>query len=80
MLKSSEIIEDFKRSLTATIKSIGRNENIEVNYVKENSSINGETVNITEPNLENIKYNLAYLRAEADSLALEFRLHFKRHS
>ena len=39
MLKSREIIEDFKRSLTATIKSIGRNENIEVNYVKENSSI-----------------------------------------
>ena len=77
MLKSREIIEDFKRSLTATIKSIGRNENIEVNYVKENSSINGETVNITEPNLENIKYNLAYLRAEADSLALEFRLHSK---
>ena len=77
MLKSREIIEDFKRSLTATIKSIGKNENIEVNYVKENSSINGETVNITEPNLENIKYNLAYLRAEADSLALEFRLHSK---
>ena len=77
MLKNDEIIEDFKRSLTATIKSIGKNDKIEVNYVKENASVNGQIINITEPNLENIKYNLAYLRAEADSIALEFRLHSK---
>ena len=37
----------------------------------------GNTINLTEPNIENIKNNLTYLRAEADSLALEFRLHSK---
>ena len=77
MLKSSEVIEEFKKSLSATIKSIGKNEDLEINYVKENPSIVGNTINLTEPNIENIKNNLTYLRAEADSLALEFRLHSK---
>ncbi len=77
MLKSSEIIEEFKKSLSATVKSIGKNEDLEINYVKENPSINGNTINLTEPNIDNIKNNLTYLRAEADSLALEFRLHSK---
>ena len=77
MLKSSEFIEEFKKSLSATVKSIGKNEDLEINYVKENPSINGSVINLTEPNIENIKNNLSYLRAEADSLALEFRLHSK---
>ena len=77
MLKNSEVIEEFKKSLSATIKSIGKNEDLEINYVKENPSIIGNTINLTEPNIENIKNNLTYLRAEADSLALEFRLHSK---
>ena len=77
MLKSNEFIEEFKKSLSATVKSIGKNEELEINYVKENPSIIGNTINLTEPNYENIKNNLTYLRAEADSLALEFRLHSK---
>ncbi len=77
MLKNNEFIEEFKRSLSATIKSIGRDNELEINYVKENPSINGKTINLTEPNIENIKNNLTYLRAEADALALEFRLHSK---
>ena len=39
MSKNSEIIEDFKKSLSATIKSIGKKEDIEINFVKENPSI-----------------------------------------
>ncbi len=77
MLKNKEIIEEFKKSLVATVKSIGRNDNLEINYVKENPHIDGNTINLTEPNLDSIKKNLYYLRAEADSLALEFRLHSK---
>ena len=77
MLKNNDFIEEFKKSLSATIKSIGKNEKIEINYVKDNPSVVGNTINITEPNIENIKNNLTYLRAEADSLALEFRLHSK---
>ena len=77
MLKNNELIEEFKKSLSATIKSIGKYDGLEINYVKENPSIVGNTINLTEPNIESIKNNLTYLRAEADSLALEFRLHSK---
>ena len=77
MLKNNEFIEEFKRSISATVKSIGRNEDLEINFVKENASINGNVINLTEPNIENIRNNLDYIRAEADSLALEFRLHSK---
>ena len=78
MLKNNELIDEFKKSISATVKSIGKNEELEINYVKENPSIDGNTINLTEPNIENIKNNLTYLRAEADSLALEFRLHSKK--
>ena len=77
MLKNSELIEEFKKSISATIKSIGKNDELEINFVKENPSIVGNTINLTDPSIENIKNNLDYLRAEADSLALEFRLHSK---
>ena len=77
MLTNNDFLEEFKKSLSATVKSIGKNDEIEINYVKENPSIIGKTINLTEPNIENIKNNLNYLRAEADSLALEFRLHSK---
>ena len=36
MLKNSEVIEEFKKSLSATVKSIGKNDEIEINFVKEN--------------------------------------------
>ncbi len=77
MSKNSEIIEDFKKSLSSTVKSIGKKEDLEINFVKDNPSIIGNTINLTEPKIENFKNNLEYLRAEADSFALEFRLHSK---
>ncbi len=77
MLKNEEILEEFKKSLTATTKSISKNNEVEINFTKENSSIDGNHINLTEPNVESIKKNLDYIRAEADSLALEFRFHSK---
>ena len=77
MLKNSEIIEEFKKSLSATVKSIGKNDEIEINFVKEKSSINGNIINLIEPNIENIKNDLTYIRAEADLKALKFRHHSK---
>tara|TARA_B100001057_G_scaffold491820_1_gene582889 strand:- start:3468 stop:5249 length:1782 start_codon:yes stop_codon:yes gene_type:complete len=75
MLKNNELVEEFKKTLSATVKSIGKKEELEINFVKENSSIIGNTINLIEPNIEDIQNNLSYFRAEADSLALEFRLH-----
>ena len=77
MSKNENIVEEFKKSLISTTKSISKNDNVEVNFIKENSSIEGNFINLSEPNIESIKNNLTYLRAEADALALEFRFHSK---
>ncbi|MFL2543582.1 MAG: cobaltochelatase CobT-related protein [Alphaproteobacteria bacterium] len=77
MLKNEDILEEFKKSLTATTKSISKNNEVEINFTKENSSIDGNHIHLTEPNIESIKKNLDYIRADADSLALEFRFHSK---
>ena len=50
MLENDKIIEEFKKSLSATVKSIGKSDSIEINFVKESSSINGNKINLTEPN------------------------------
>ena len=77
MLKNEDILDEFKKSLSATTKSISKNDKIEINFTKENPSIDGNNINLTDPNIESIKKNLTYIRAEADALALEFRFHSK---
>ena len=77
MLKIDNLVDEFKKSLTATIKSIGKSEKIEVNFINEQSSINGKIINLTEPNIKSLKKDLNYIRAEADSMALEVRFHKK---
>ena len=78
MLVNEEIVEEFKKSLTATVKSIGRSEKIEVNFVQEKTSIAGSTINLVEPTIKSLKNRLDYIRAEADSMALEIRFHEKK--
>ena len=75
MLENEEIVDLFKKSLSATVKSIGKSGNIEINFVDKNPSINGDQVNLANPSIDSLKNNLTYLRAEADTMALEFRLH-----
>ena len=77
MLKNDKLVDEFKKSLSVTVKSIGKNDKIEVNFVKEFPSINGNLIELIEPNLENIKNNLTNIRAEADKMALQFRYHSK---
>ena len=75
MLENNNLIDVFKRSLAITIKSIGETKDAEINYVTENPSISGKQVNLTLPNTTTLKKNLDYIRGEADSMALELRLH-----
>jgi cobaltochelatase CobT len=77
MLLNDNILEEFKRSLAATVKSIGKSESIEVNFVQEESSISEEVINLIEPNIKSLKKNLSYIRDEADSMALIIRFHKK---
>ena len=75
MLENKNLIDVFKRSLAITIKSIGETQDVEINYVTENPSINGKQINLSLPNISTIKKNLHYIRGEADAMALELRLH-----
>ncbi len=77
MLKNDNIIEEFKKSLSVTVKSIGKNNNLEIDFVKENPSVEGNLIKLEEPTLKSLQNNLTYVRAEADIMALEFRLHSK---
>ena len=75
MLKNEDLIEEFKKSLIVTVKSISKKEDLEINFIKENPFIEGNTINLTQPNIESLKKNLFYIRAEADKMALECRFH-----
>ena len=77
MLENDEIVDQFKKSLSATIKSIGKSNAIVVNFAQDGPSIDGDIINLNEPNLQSLKKNLNYMRAEADTMALEIRLHAK---
>ena len=77
MLENENIVEEFKKSLIATVKSIGKNNDLEINFVKENPSIEGNQINLSDPNIDSLQNNLTFIRAEADAIALEFRLHSK---
>ena len=46
MQGNENLIEEFKKSLTATIKSIGKSETLEVNFSQEPSFINGNIINV----------------------------------
>ena len=62
MLENDNLIEEFKKTISSTIKSIGKSNSIEVNFVQESSSIDGETINLVEPNLNAIKNKLNYIQ------------------
>ena len=75
MSNNNNLIDTFKRSLATTVKSIGKNRTAEINFVTENPSIDGDQINLTLPRPSTLKKDLNYLRGEADSMALELRLH-----
>ena len=59
MLENEEIVDLFKKSLSATVKSIGKSGKIEINFVDKNSSINGKQVNLTKPSVSSLTNNLS---------------------
>lgn len=75
MLSNNNLINIFKRSLAVTVKSIGKKKDAEINFVTENPSISKKQINLSLPRSSTFKKDLCYLRGEADSMALELRLH-----
>ena len=73
MEKKTEILEDFKKAIISTVKSIVGDQNIEVVFGNEVNKNNIKTINL--PNLKNISNIHDYIktRAIADSEALKFK-------
>ena len=73
MEKKEDLIENFKTAITSTVKSISKNQNIEVSFGNQN--IKSEKLIIKLPEIQNIKNKIDYLktRAAADSLSLGLR-------
>ena len=73
MEKKIEIVENFKKAITSTIKSIIGDQDIEVIFGKEVNKKNNKTINL--PSLKDInnKNDCIKARALADSEALRFK-------
>jgi len=73
MEKKSEIIENFKKAIISTVKSIIGDQDIEVIFGNELNKKNNKTINL--PNIKNINNTNDYVktRAIADSEALKFK-------
>jgi len=71
--KKEDLIENFKTAITSTVKSISKNQNIEVSFGNQN--IKSEKLIIKLPEIQSIKNKIDYLktRAAADSLSLRLR-------
>ena len=73
MEKKEDFLENFKIAITSTIKSISKNENVEVTFGSQTGSEDKITVRL--PELEDEKNEINYIktRALADSEALKIR-------
>ena len=73
MEKKAEIVENFKKAISSTIKSIIGDQNIEVTFGIEKNKKNKKTINL--PGLKSINNVNDYIktRALADSGALKFK-------
>ena len=61
MLENDNLIEEFKKTISSTIKSIGKSNSIEVNFVQEQSYIKDEIINLAEPNINLLKLSLIHI-------------------
>ena len=73
MEKKVEILENFKRAITSTIKSIIGDQDIEVVFGQEATKNNKKTINL--PSLENINSKIDYIKTRglADSETLRLK-------
>ena len=72
MEKNTEILENFKRAITSTIKSIAGNQNIDVTFGDVENKTKNKTIKL--PLIKSINKNdFIRTRAMADSAALELR-------
>ena len=73
MEKKVENLENFKKAITSTIKSIIGDQNIDVTFGKEETKKNINIINLPNVQSEDNKIDYIKTRALADSEALKLR-------
>jgi len=73
MGKETENLENFKKAITSTIKSIIGDQNIDVTFGNEVTKKNIKSINLPDIQTVNSKINYLKTRALADSEALKLR-------
>ena len=73
MEKKNEIIENFKRAITSTVKSIIGDEHVEIVFGNEINKKNKKIINLPGLKDTNDKVDYAKTRALADSAALRLK-------
>jgi len=73
MEKKEDFLENFKTAITSTIKSISKNENVEVTFGSQTGSEDKITVRLPDLGDEKNEINYIKTRALADSEALKIR-------
>jgi len=71
-------VEPFKRAVTATLRAIAENDEIEVSYGSEGAGIHGSRARLPLPSRELPPKEVGQIRGMADSLALRVRHHDER--
>ena len=68
-------VEPFKRAVTATMRAIAENEELEVSYGSEGAGLSGDRARLPLPSRELPANEVGQIRGMADSLALRVRHH-----
>ena len=73
--RTSETLDELRRSTAAVTRAIGRNGEIDVEFVTENPGTAGSTVRIERPDPSLPYQQVVRARGQADSVALKLRHH-----
>ena len=55
MLENEELIDEFKKSISSTVKSIGKSEEIEIEFIDGMPSISGKQVFLCSPDISSVR-------------------------
>ena len=68
-------LDTFKRAMTATMRAIAENEEMEVSFGKGGTSVQGNNVRVPQPNYGCSDTELNAVRGIGDEIALKMRYH-----
>ena len=75
MLTDDDPLDIFKRAMTATMRALAANEDLEVSFGKGTASVQGNIVRVPQPNFGCSENELNAVRGVGDEIALKMRFH-----